>query len=138
MVLAFVKVMLEKGWNPVERVWVQAQDIDRTAALMCYLQLALWHVPAAVVVGNTIAGEVREVFYTPAHYLGFWGNKLERARREREAAQLMCSTAGGEVQDLVAASEWIQTSSVPMATIRPKPMPKPDADGVQVQFDFEF
>jgi hypothetical protein len=138
MVLAFVKVMLEKGWNPVERVWVQAQDLDRTAALMCYLQLALWHVPAAIVVGNTLMMEASEVFYTPAHHLGFWDNKLRRAEREREAAQLMRSTAVEEVQDLVATPELVQTSSAPMATMQPKPMPAPGADGTQVQFDFEF
>jgi len=53
-------------------MWVQAWDIDRTAALMCYLQLSLWHIPAEIIVGNTLSLEVREVFYTPAHYMGNW------------------------------------------------------------------
>lgn len=82
--------------------------------------------------------EAREVFYTPAHHLGFWDNKLRRAGREREAAQLMCSTVVEEVQDLVATPEMVQPSSAPMATMQPKPMPAPGADGTQVQFDFEF
>jgi type I restriction-modification system DNA methylase subunit len=72
MVLAFVKVMLSHGHDPAKRLWVQCHDIDRTAALTCYLQLSLWHVPAVVIVGNTLAMEVREAFYTPAHYLEFW------------------------------------------------------------------
>lgn len=78
MVLAFVSVMLSHGHNPAQRLWVQAQDIDRTAALMCYLQMALWHIPGVVIVGNTLAMEAREVWYTPAHYLGFWHHRLER------------------------------------------------------------
>jgi len=78
MVLAFVNVMLSHGHNPAQRLWVQAQDIDRTAALMCYLQMALWHIPGVVIVGNTLAMEAREVWYTPAHHLGFWHHRLER------------------------------------------------------------
>jgi len=54
---------------------------------MRYLQLSLWNVRAAVVVGNTLAMEVREVFYTPAHYLGFWEHRL-RHRYEDEPAEI--------------------------------------------------
>lgn len=78
MVLAFVDVLLTKKHNPAERLWVQCQDIDRTAALMCYIQLTLWNVPGVVIVGNTITLETREIFYTPAHCLGLWGYKLRR------------------------------------------------------------
>jgi hypothetical protein len=78
MVLAFVDVLISHKHNPAERLWVQCQDIDRTAALMCYIQLTLWNVPGVVIVGNTITCEVREVFYTPAHCLGLWGYKLRR------------------------------------------------------------
>jgi type I restriction-modification system DNA methylase subunit len=78
MVLAFVRVLISHGLNPAQHLWVRCQDIDRTAALMCFIQLALWNVPAAVIVGDTLADEVREVFYTPAHYLGFWSQRLKR------------------------------------------------------------
>lgn len=87
MVLAFAKVMISHGHNPSERLWVQCQDIDRVAALMCYLQLALWNIPGVVIVGNTLALEAREVFYTPAHHLGFWTSKLRR-RDEQEVVQM--------------------------------------------------
>jgi hypothetical protein len=79
MVLAFVKVMISHGYDPARRLWVQCQDIDRTAALRYYLQLALWNIPGVVIVGNTITAEVREVLYTPAHYLWGWSHRL-RAR----------------------------------------------------------
>lgn len=77
MVLAFVKTMLENGYNPAEKLWVQCIDVDRIAGLMCYLQLSLWNVPAKVIIGNTLSMKFREVYYTPAHYLGNWDAKLK-------------------------------------------------------------
>lgn len=78
MVLACVKVLTEQGHDPSQRLWVQCIDVDRVAALMCYIQLALWNVPAQVIVGNTLTGEHREIWYTPAHHLGFWDAKLRK------------------------------------------------------------
>jgi hypothetical protein len=92
MVLAFVKVMMDAGVDPNQRLWVQAQDIDRLAALMCYLQLSLWHIPAVVIVGNTLAFESREVFITPAHVMGDWGMRIRRHRAEQDALALMTET----------------------------------------------
>lgn len=78
MVLAFVKQLINQKHNPLDTFWAQCIDIDRVAALMCYLQLSLWHVPAQIIVGDTLRMKFREVFYTPAHYLGFWEVKLKR------------------------------------------------------------
>ncbi len=61
-----------------------ATDIDATAAHMTYIQLSLYHVPAVVHIGNTLANTVRETFYTPAHVMGGWSRKLQR----REDAQV--------------------------------------------------
>ena len=82
MVLALVKTLIDAGHNPADALWVQCIDIDRTAALMCFVQLTLWHVPAEVVVGNTLTLEMREVWHTPAHHLGFWTNKLRKQRAQ--------------------------------------------------------
>ena len=49
------------------------------------MQLTLWNIPAVVVVGDDLANEEREVFYTPAHYLGFWDVRLKRESRLRAA-----------------------------------------------------
>jgi len=88
MVLALVKMLIKAGHNPADKLWVQCIDVDRLAALMCYIQLALWHVPAEVVVGNTLSLELREVWHTPAHHLGFWANKLQRRNEEQDAPAL--------------------------------------------------
>jgi len=87
MILAFVKLVIEQKANPAHKLWVEAWDIDRTVALMCYLQLSLWNVPAKIVVGNTLTQEVREVFYTPAYALYNWKYRLLL----READALLAS-----------------------------------------------
>jgi len=81
MVLAFVKEMLNQKLSPANHLWVQCVDIDRMVALMCYIQLSLWGVPAQIIVGNTLTLEYREQFLTPAHYNFRWDYKL-RKRRE--------------------------------------------------------
>ena len=78
MILALVKVMIAEGHNPADRLWVQCIDVDRMAALMCYTQLSLWNVPAEIIVGNTLSWDIREVWYTPAHHMGFWKYRLHR------------------------------------------------------------
>ena len=76
IVLAFVNEMLKKRINPAEKLFVQCIDIDRLAGFMCYLQLSLWHIPAEVIIGNTLTMKFREVYYTPAYYLMGWDNRL--------------------------------------------------------------
>lgn len=41
MVLVIAQVLIEIGKNPARAMWAQCQDIDRTAALMCFVQLSL-------------------------------------------------------------------------------------------------
>jgi len=84
MVLAFTGAMRAAGLNPQQHLYVQAIDVDSTAAYMAYVQLALHHIPAVVYVGNTLTLELREAWRTPAHHLGFWSSRLRA--RERVAA----------------------------------------------------
>jgi type I restriction-modification system DNA methylase subunit len=90
MILALVKVMIQAGHDPARKLWVQAIDVDRMAALMCYTQLSLWNVPAEVIVGNTLSWEIREVWYTPAHHLGLWKYRL---RRQDESLEVEASAS---------------------------------------------
>ena len=115
MVLAFAKVMMSHGHNPAHKLWVQCIDVDRLAALMRYIQLTLWHIPAEVVVGNTLSMEIREVFYTPAHYLGGWTGRL----KVHELSELMNQPPKADEQE-------------------PTPRKEPEApkgDGFQFDFD---
>jgi hypothetical protein len=80
MVIAFADSMLELGANPQQQLWVSCVDLDPVAAMMCYLQLSLLHIPGEIITGNTLSMEFNRVMRTPAHYLGFWDSKLSRHR----------------------------------------------------------
>lgn len=84
--LAFVKQMLAAGHDPAYKLWMQCIDIDRTAALMCYIQLTLWNVPAQVIVGNTLTLDYREQWFTPAYWLFDWPRRF----KFEKAMSLIC------------------------------------------------
>ena len=116
MVLAFAKVMIDQGHNPAHKLWVQCIDVDRLAAMMCYIQLTLWHIPAQVLVGNTLSMEMRETLYTPAHYLGGWTQRL----KIRELSESM--------------NQQLKADELKPDPNREQKSPK--ADGVQLDFGF--
>lgn len=122
MVLAFVKSMLRHKHDPAKRLWAQCIDVDRLAALMCFVQLSLWNVPAEIIVGNTLSLEVREVWHTPQHFLGMWEFRL-RARQDEEASE---KPADGVLTLLASTPSPIPETGVCEAPTKP------------VQFDFGF
>jgi hypothetical protein len=77
MVLAFAGEMRQSGLNPAEKLFVRCIDIDRLMGFMCYLQLSLWGIPAQIIIGNTLSGEWREIYYTPIYYLHGWDMRLK-------------------------------------------------------------
>lgn len=99
MVLAFVNEMLKKGVNSAEKLYVQCIDIDRLAGLMCYLQLSLWHVPAEIIIGNTLTMEFREVYYTPSYYMGDWDTRLRIRKFTESVSDLFGSTEEPEAEN---------------------------------------
>ena len=118
MVLAFAKVMIDSGQNPAEKLWVQCIDIDRMVALMCYVQLSLWNIPAHVIVGDALGKDFNEGFYTPAYYLFGWSNRLA----VQEALNLMVQKPKLDHLDNAAYTE---------------PLSSPKNSSGQ-QFDFNF
>lgn len=119
MILSLIKLMIAAGHNPAEKIWVQAIDVDRMAALMCYIQLSLWNVPAEVIVGNTLTLEIREVWYTPAHHTGLWKYRL---RRKEESTGVASAPTEQTPEPAVTASE--------------EPEPAPITTSTQLGFDF--
>jgi hypothetical protein len=85
MVIAFAQTMYEKGLNPQKQLWASCVDVDPVAAMMAYVQLSLLHIPAEVVVGNSLSMKFTKVMRTPAHYLGLWDSKLRRYWSNDEA-----------------------------------------------------
>lgn len=70
--IAFANAAKARGINYQNHVLFVAQDVDQTAALMCYLQLSLLGCSGYVIVGNTLTMETREVWYTPMWFSGVW------------------------------------------------------------------
>ena len=80
MVIALAETIRELGINYQRHLHVTAVDVDPKAAHMAYIQFSLLHIPAVVVVGNSLSLEEREHWYTPAHVLGGWTGKLRRVQ----------------------------------------------------------
>lgn len=97
MIIAFIDAMQEAGINYQQRLWVSAWDIDPVAAYMCYIQLSLLHVPAEVVIGNSLSLVSQRVLRTPAHYMGLWDIKLRKRHAETEAISLVVDNEPAKV-----------------------------------------
>lgn len=76
MPIAMAQAMHDAGHNYQLCMHVTAQDVDSRAVHMAYIQLSLLHVPAVVILGNSLAVECREQWFTPAHVIGGWDRKL--------------------------------------------------------------
>jgi hypothetical protein len=81
-ILGLAAAMRDQGLDYQRSIHVTAIDVDSLAANMCFVQLAMHHIPAAVYTGNTLTMDMRSVRYTPAHHLGFWHYKLKSTKKE--------------------------------------------------------
>lgn len=81
MPIAFAEALTSKGVNFQRALHVVAQDLDSRAVHMTYLQLSILHIPAIIILGNTLLMEKREQWYTPAHILGGWNYKLSNTKK---------------------------------------------------------
>lgn len=78
MVIALALSMQDHGINYQQHMHATCVDVDARAVHMAYVQFALLHIPAVVVLGNTLSLETHAVWHTPAHVLGLWDQKLRR------------------------------------------------------------
>ncbi|WP_084257128.1 hypothetical protein [Pasteurella testudinis] len=99
----------QRGINPQQQIWVQAQDIDFTAAMMCYIQMTLLHIPGEVIVGNTLTNEVRYKLYTLAHVMGNWEARLQSSNLPTNLPVSNITNTG--------ISEIIDTETIPSQPI---------------------
>ncbi|MCM5688629.1 N-6 DNA methylase [Sinorhizobium meliloti] len=85
MIVALAEAILEAGFNYQQLLHVTAVDIDPRAVHMAYIQFSLLHIPATVIVGDSLAMRFREEWHTMAHVMGGWSTKLRRARENAGA-----------------------------------------------------
>ena len=76
MLIAFANVARKHKINFQTEVLFYAQDIDLTAALMCYVQLSVLGCSAFVIVGDSLAKPGfhpdNQVWCTPMYYVNYW------------------------------------------------------------------
>lgn len=81
--LAMAAALHTAGINYQQTLHVTGQDVDSKAIHMAYTQLALYHVPAVLIVGDALrAQDQGERWYTPAHVWGGWSTRLSKATKE--------------------------------------------------------
>ena len=85
MIIALAEAILEAGFNYQQLLHVTAVDIDARAVHMAYIQFSLLHIPATVIVGDSLAMRFREEWHTMAHVMGGWSGKLRRAQENSGA-----------------------------------------------------
>lgn len=73
MLVAYANVLRSKGINYQTQALLVAQDIDRTAALMCYIQLCLCGCSGCVIIGDSLLRPGfhpdNDIWFTPLFYL---------------------------------------------------------------------
>ena len=102
MMIALAHEMQLAGVNYQKHMHVTAVDVDSRAAHMAFVQLSLLHVPARVIVGNTLTLVERECWLTPAHVMGGWSRRLAVAADERAASASVASVERIESRERAA------------------------------------
>ncbi|MCM1412200.1 MAG: N-6 DNA methylase [Lachnospiraceae bacterium] len=86
MLIAFANVARKHGINYQKHVLFVAQDVDRTAAMMCYIQMSLLGCPAVVAIGDSLAKPFphpdNEVWCTLFYHLNRWRFVAGQAEQE--------------------------------------------------------
>ncbi|MDR6819807.1 hypothetical protein J2X76_005004 [Neorhizobium sp. 2083] len=86
MIVALAEAIRDAGFNYQQRLHVTAVDIDRRAVHMAYIQFSLLHIPATVLVGDSLAVRFHEEWHTLAHIMGGWNAKLRRVEGQGKGA----------------------------------------------------
>lgn len=119
MVIACSDVIREAGLNYQQAMHVSAIDVDARCVHMTYLQLALLHIPAVVIHGNSLSMEIYDHWRTPAHILGGWTHRLAIGQADAPQGALEAEPAHiGHDDRAIALPE-------PPALIGPAPAPAP-------------
>lgn len=95
MVIALAAALHAAGLNYQQILHATCVDIDARCVHMSFLQLSLLHIPAVVVHGNSLSGEVWGRWHTPAHVLGGWRYRLQRRFASEEASTPQGQQAAG-------------------------------------------
>lgn len=96
MVIALARAMKDAGINFQEHLHVTAVDKDSKCAHMAYVQFSLLHIPAIVIHGDSLTLEEYDHWYTPAHVLGGWTQRLRLMRMVDRMKELLAASPATE------------------------------------------
>lgn len=103
MLIAFANTLKHMEINYQQKAFFVAQDINQTAALMCYIQLSFLGCSGIVIVGDTLAKPGihpdNDVWYTPFYYLNFWRFRKSGLPKEEQVVNEDCEKE--QMYDLV-------------------------------------
>lgn len=116
MVIALAMALKARGINPQQQMHVVATDCDILAVHMAYIQLSLLGLPAVVIHGNSLSGQILEHWVTPFHALRGWDARLkllvvaecERAEPERGSEVAAPEHAMSQFRDTVVLQRFDQ------------------------------
>lgn len=91
--IAFYKILQERGYNPQKVMRVVAQDIDKKAVHMAYIQLSLLGVNAQVLQGDTLSLKFSDVWRSPGYFFEWGYGDFKRENNDLEVSD--------KVQELV-------------------------------------
>ncbi|MCC2817230.1 SAM-dependent methyltransferase [Lachnoclostridium pacaense] len=136
LLIAFANSAREHGFNYQEKVLFVAQDIDATAAKMCYIQLSLLGCSACVIIGDSLVKPGfhpdNEVYYTPMYYLNAW-----RFCKKTEGEEL--STDGTVVETVnETVSETVIETAFSNPTVDVEEIREAFQEDANGQFSFGF
>jgi len=98
MIIAATQELKDNGINYQQTIHVTAVDLDATCVHAAYVQFSLLHIPAVVVHGNSLSLEEFSHWYTPAHTLGFWDQKLKRKASSLTLNEIIPNKTTNEVR----------------------------------------
>lgn len=107
MMIALAEEMHLNGINYQQCLHVNASDIDITAVHMAYIQFTMYHIPAVITWGNTLTLETWGHWYTLAHCMGRWDERLEATERIERMINFM-KQADSPADDNVIIDEPVQ------------------------------
>lgn len=91
--IGLVNAMIDGGCNPQKELFIECGDLDKRACFMTYIQLATLGIPAIVKNQDAITGEVFDVWFTPAYYIGAWWSKVMNLK-DKEKGESLAKSKG--------------------------------------------
>ena len=121
MVLAFAQNMLTSDINYQNSMLADAWDLDKTCALMAYMQFAVYNIPAIVTHGECLSRKTYSRWITPMYYINDFPGKQRRKEMSNAFKKLLVDTekpAKNNLDMKIEEPATVQFADIDMQDIR--------------------